>query len=120
MAIAWRPCLAELIGTFALCFIGAGAICTDAMTGGGVGLLGIAIAHGLVLSIAVSATGPISGGHINPAVTCAVFATGRIGGEMDQERKEPEADLDDDQGREALHAPPVAVGRSTGPPGRPS
>ncbi len=80
MAIAWRPCLAELIGTFALCFIGAGAICTDAMTGGGVGLLGIAIAHGLVLSIAVSATGHISGGHINPAVTCAFFATGRIGG----------------------------------------
>lgn len=80
MPIAWRPCLAELIGTFALCFIGAGAICTDALTGGDVTLLGIAVAHGLVLSIAISATGHISGGHINPAVTCAFLATGRISG----------------------------------------
>ena len=80
MSIAWRPCLAELIGTFAFCFIGAGAICTDALTNGGVGLVGIAIAHGLVLSIAISATGHISGGHLNPAVTCAFFATKRISG----------------------------------------
>ncbi len=79
MRIAWRPCLAELIGTFALCFIGAGAICTDAYTEGALGLVGIAIAHGLVLSIVVSATGHISGGHINPAVTCAFLATGRMG-----------------------------------------
>jgi len=28
MRIAWKECVAELIGTFALCFIGAGAICT--------------------------------------------------------------------------------------------
>jgi MIP family channel proteins len=82
MRVAWKPCIAELIGTFALCFIGAGAICTDAFTGGKVGLLGIAVAHGLVLSIAVSATMHLSGGHLNPAVTCAFLATNRMKPEL--------------------------------------
>ncbi|HKB06919.1 MAG TPA: aquaporin [Candidatus Polarisedimenticolia bacterium] len=78
MRIAWRECVAELIGTFALCFIGAGAICTDALTRGQVGLIGIAMAHGLVLSVAVSSTMAISGGMLNPVVTLALKATGRI------------------------------------------
>jgi len=69
---------AELIGTFALTFIGAAAILLNAWTGGQPGLLGIALAHGLALSIAVSAAMNISGGHINPAVTATMFATGRI------------------------------------------
>ena len=53
-----RGCIAELIGTFFLCFVGASTICTQAAIGAssGEGLLIIAIAHGLVLSIAVSAT----------------------------------------------------------------
>ncbi len=42
------------------------------------GLVGIAIAHGVILAIAVSATMNISGGHINPAVTITMLATGRI------------------------------------------
>ena len=70
--------VAELVGTFYLVFVGAGAIILDAHTGGGVTLLGIAAAHGLALSIAVSITGPISGGHLNPAVTLAMLATKRI------------------------------------------
>ncbi len=69
---------AELIGTFALTFIGAAAILLNTWTGGQPGLLGIALAHGLALSIAVSAAMNISGGHINPAVTATMFATGRI------------------------------------------
>lgn len=72
-----KKCVAEAIGTFMLCFIGAGSIVTDAMIGG-VGLLAIAMAHGLALSIAVSATMNVSGGHINPAVTVAMLTTGRI------------------------------------------
>lgn len=69
MESSGRAFLAEFVGTFALIFIGAGSIIMGAYTNGGVGLLGIALAHGLVLSIAVTATMKISGGHINPAVT---------------------------------------------------
>src|SRR5438034_9744852 len=78
MRVAWKPCIAEMIGAFALCFIGAGAICANALPGVQSGLLGVAIAHGLVLSIMVSATGHISGGHLNPAVTAAFWATKRL------------------------------------------
>lgn len=65
-----RASIGELAGTFTLTFIGAGAI----ITGVG-GLTGIALAHGLALSMAVYFT---QGGHINPAVTVAMFATRRI------------------------------------------
>ena len=70
MQATWKPLLAEAIGTFALIFIGAGAIITDAVTKGHVGVLGIALAHGLAIAVMVSALGAISGGHFNPAVTC--------------------------------------------------
>jgi MIP family channel proteins len=71
--------VAEFIGTFILTFIGAGSILqSTAMGAGGFGLLGIALAHGLALSIAISATGAISGGHINPAVTIALFVGGKV------------------------------------------
>ena len=60
--------LAEFVGTFALIFIGAGAIMTASeLTGGGYSLIGIAAAHGFVLVIFISALGHISGGHFNPA-----------------------------------------------------
>lgn len=72
-----QKCVAESLGTFMLCFVGAGAIVSDALFGG-IGLLAIALAHGLALSIAVSATMNVSGGHLNPAVTVVMFATGRI------------------------------------------
>ena len=82
MNTVWKPCLAELIGTFALIFVGAGSICTNqymiAHGGGGIGLVGIALAHGLVVAIMISCIGHISGGHINPAVTFAAMLTGKI------------------------------------------
>ncbi len=74
----WKPLVAEFLGTFALCFIGAGVICTNEWTNGAVGLLGIAIAHGTVLAVMISALGHISGGHFNPAVTVGVLAGGKI------------------------------------------
>jgi aquaporin Z len=70
--------VAELIGTFALIFIGAGAA---AIVGGGAGLAGIgaiALAHGLTVMAFVSAYGSVSGGHFNPSVTMAVLAAGAM------------------------------------------
>lgn len=64
-----RALLAEACGTFWFFLIGAGAIITNQVTNGVVGLVGVALAHGLALSVAISSFGAISGGHFNPAVT---------------------------------------------------
>ena len=74
-----RPCLAEFLGTFYLCFAGIGAIlCNTPAVGAAPGLLGIALAHGLALSVAVNVFGGESGAHFNPAVTAGFLVTGRI------------------------------------------
>jgi len=65
--------VAELIGTFALVFIGAGA---GALGIGG--LVGVALAHGLVVVSFAYAYGHVSGTHINPAVTFGVWLAGKI------------------------------------------
>src|SRR3954451_25447929 len=71
-----RRALAEAIGTCFLCFVGVSAICTNTLVGAaGSGLLGVALAHGLALSIAISALGKVSGGHFNPAVSITMVAT---------------------------------------------
>jgi aquaporin Z len=71
--------VAELVGIFFLTFIGAGAILqSTAMGAAGYGLLGIALAHGVALSVAVTAVMAISGGHLNPAVSIAAAATGML------------------------------------------
>lgn len=73
-----KKCTAEFIGTFTLIFIGVGAIHNAVDPLSGVGLLGVALAHGLAIAVMVSATGAISGGHLNPAVTCGLLVGGKI------------------------------------------
>jgi aquaporin TIP len=75
MKDSWRHFISEFIGTFALVFIGSGAIIRVADGGGS--LLEVAVAHGLVLSVMVTALMRISG-HFNPAVTAAFLVVKRI------------------------------------------
>ncbi len=75
----FKQLLAEAMGTFFLCFAGIGAIVsTFPPIESGAGLVGVALAHGLALSIAVSIFAGISGSHFNPAVTIGFLSTGRI------------------------------------------
>jgi len=67
--------LAELVGTFILVLFGCG---TAVVAGDKVGILGIAFAFGLGLIAAAYGIGPISGCHINPAVSLGVWTAGRM------------------------------------------
>src|SRR5947199_10822230 len=81
----WKPALAEAVGTFTLIFIVAGSIIADQLSGGRVGLVGVALAHGLAISTMVAARGHLFGGHLNPAFTTgfevARCITARFGAE---------------------------------------
>ena len=77
MRDSWRHFVAEFIGTFALVFIGGGAIIVSSTAAPQTALLNVAIAHGLILALLVTATMRISG-HLNPAVTVAFLVTRRI------------------------------------------
>jgi aquaporin Z len=67
--------LSECVGTFTLVLFGCG---TAVVAGGQVGVLGIAFAFGFALIAMAYGIGPISGCHINPAVSLGVFAAGRM------------------------------------------
>lgn len=71
---AWNAIVAELIGTFLFFFVGIGAAAVSNI----VGVVGVALAHGLVLAVLVSSLGAISGGHFNPAVTFALWISSRL------------------------------------------
>jgi MIP family channel proteins len=71
-----RAAVAEFVATFALVFVGAGAVVLAAS--GQLDLVGVALAHGLVLMVMVSVTGHVSGGLVNPAVAIALWVAGRL------------------------------------------
>jgi aquaporin Z len=80
MYTSFQKFAAEFLGTFALVFFGAGAVCADRylQASGGIGLLGVALGSGLAMAIMVSALGHISGGHFNPAISIGFWVTRRI------------------------------------------
>jgi aquaporin Z len=72
--------LAEFVGTFALVFFGCGAAVVGGMGSGAtaIDLLGIASAFGFAIVAMAYGIGPISGCHVNPAVSFGVFTAGRM------------------------------------------
>jgi len=80
-----RPLTAEFVGTMLFVFLGAGSVVASAAAApaaASIGPLGVALAHGVALAILVSMTMNISGGHLNPAVTIALWIANKIDGKL--------------------------------------
>ncbi len=78
---AFKKYFAEGLGTFALVLFGCGAatIASVSQSGPeGIGLLGISLAFGLSVVVMAYTIGPISGCHINPAISIAMLAAGKL------------------------------------------
>ena len=73
-----RALTAEAIGTYLLVLFGAGAVATDVVTGGALGLWPVGFIGGFGVTIGIYATVAISGAHLNPAISLA-FAIFRRG-----------------------------------------
>jgi MIP family channel proteins len=90
-AILRRGVVAELLGTFAVVWFGAGAVCVNVLTTAAnqtpatagltamqPGLVGLALAQGLIFAGALAVTMRLSGGFLNPAVTLMLWVFNRL------------------------------------------
>ena len=75
-----RPLVAEFIGTALFVFLGVGSIVVNAASNNALGALGTALVHGVGMSVLVTMTMTISGGHLNPAVSVSLWLTQKIDG----------------------------------------
>jgi aquaporin Z len=76
-----KKLIAEFIGTFCLVLFGCGAAVVSGVADAGpsgIGLLGISFAFGLAVVAMAYAIGPISGCHINPAISIAMLVAGKL------------------------------------------
>lgn len=74
-----KKLIAEFIGTFWLVLGGCGsAVLAAAFPDVGIGLLGVSLAFGLTVMTMAYTIGPISGCHLNPAVSAGLCAAGRF------------------------------------------
>ena len=79
MANSYQKYLAELIGTAVLVLVGCSSIIISGFGGAfPMGILTIGMAFGMAVTAMAYTIGPVSGCHINPAVTAAMWAAGRI------------------------------------------
>jgi MIP family channel proteins len=81
MNLLTRGCVAEFVGTFLFVLFGVGSIVLTKLAAPGEipagSLLTVAVAHGLALSLVITATMYISGGQINPAVSIGLLSIGK-------------------------------------------
>lgn len=75
--LPWRAYVAEFLGTFVFVLVAAGSVLTNIFFID-IGVLAQAIAGGLALGAMIYLTAAISGGHLNPAVTLALWLTRKI------------------------------------------
>jgi glycerol uptake facilitator-like aquaporin len=86
-----RAYIIELIGAFTLVYFGAGVVCVNYLTtpagqqpgmanllGLQPGLVGIALAQGLLLAVLLAVTVPLSGGYLNPAIAIMLWVFNRL------------------------------------------
>ncbi|MGH7529475.1 MAG: MIP/aquaporin family protein [Gemmatimonadales bacterium] len=75
-----RPLVAEFVATMLFVFVGAGSVVANEATRGALGLVGIALAHGVGIAVLITMTLRISGGHLNPAVSVGLWLARKIDG----------------------------------------
>ncbi|MFM8223897.1 MAG: MIP/aquaporin family protein, partial [Planctomycetaceae bacterium] len=78
----WHCAVAEFLGTALVVFLGCGAVHVAVLTGELVGLWQVGIVWGLAIVLAIALTGPVSGAHLNPAITLALALSGRFAREL--------------------------------------